>query len=543
MRRSLLAPVLAALVAVLPSASVAAQLRGTVVVTTGAYPAVPMPAISERTENADLADQLFLRLAQLGPTLRTAGDNALSPVLAQRWRRLDPLTLQFEIDPRAKWQDGAPVTARDVVFTWRLATHPAAGKQAVMFEPIADVTAVGTRSVRVRFKRPFNEQVYLFGYNMQPLPSHLLDGVAPESLATSGFAERPVGNGPYVLVRRQGAESVELRADPTFFLGAPSIARVVFRVAADPAARLNLLLSGESDIQQDLSVTDAMLAADKGLRLVRVAHVKLFYAAFNTRSPVDTTKPHPILADRRVREALRLALDRPTMARSVFGEGTGTPDAAQSQLWSWVTGRMEGTPRDLPRAKALLAAAGWRDTDGDGILDKGGQPLRLEVIYPVQSAPRHPLGLQMQAMWREAGVDLQLSRIDGQLWDQRRNTGRYDIDLVNVDQDPTPSSLTQSWSCASAEKPIVTTLNKVRWCDPVFDRLLRSAETAANPLSAYRDALARMAAEVPLIPLAAPAKVVGVHPRYDGVTIWPSKSWSSLWTWRVRPEAALPRDR
>ncbi|MBK6494032.1 MAG: hypothetical protein IPG05_02845 [Gemmatimonadetes bacterium] len=108
-------------------------------------------------------------------------------------------------------------------------------------------------------------------------------------------------------------------------------------------------------------------------------------------------------------------------------------------------------------------------------------------------------------------------------------------------QDVTPSSLTQRWSCAAASDS--ASLNTLRWCDPTFDRLLASAETAANPVAAYRTALARMAREVPAIVLAAPLNQVAVHRRYANVQIWPAKSWLSLWQWRVRPEAALARDR
>ena len=74
--------------------------------------------------NQDVADQLFLRLADLGPGLMTAGDRGFVPMLARSWTRRDSLTLVFELDPRARWHDGAPVTARDVLFTLRTGARP-----------------------------------------------------------------------------------------------------------------------------------------------------------------------------------------------------------------------------------------------------------------------------------------------------------------------------------------------------------------------------------------------------------------------------------
>ena len=530
------------LLGALGRAPLSSQVPGTVVFAVGEDPTLPLPALTDRTANTDLADQLFLRLAILGPTFRTAGDNAMTPMLARRWQRVDPRTLLFELDPRARWQDGTPVTARDVVFTWQLMMDPAVGKGRIVMEPVASVEAVGTGTVRVRFKRPFAEQLYLFSFNMQPLPAHLLAGIAPTAIARSDFAAGPIGNGPYRYLRRVPGQFVELRANPTFFLGTPTMARVVLRVTADATARTNLLLAGETDVMGDVQAPDApKIRALPSLALVNISHNLLFWVGVNQRA-FGGGPAHPVLGDRRVREALRAALDRRTMAEAVFGPGTGTPDAAQSQLWAWVTGgAMQGSPRDLSKARALLAEAGWRDANGDGILDRSGTPLRLAMIYPNTSGARHSLALQSQAMWREAGIDVQLERLEREVFSERLSAGRFDLVVDGGNQDVTPSSLTQRWSCAAASDS--ASLNTLRWCDPTFDRLLASAETAANPVAAYRTALARMAREVPAIVLAAPLNQVAVHRRYANVQIWPAKSWLSLWQWRVRPEAALARDR
>lgn len=540
-RRPLLA--LVTVLLALGNAPLGAQVPGTVVFAIGEDPTLPLPAITDRTANTDLADQLFLRLGLLGATLRTVGDNAVTPLLAQRWQRLDPRTLLFDLDPRARWQDGVPVTARDVVFTWRLMMDPVVGTGRILFEAVETVEAVGERRVRVRFKRAFSEQLYLFAFNMQPLPAHLLEGTPPAAIARSDFATGPVGNGPYRYLRRVPGQFVELRADPAFFLGAPTIARLVLRIAPDATARTNLLLAGETDVMGDLTPPDAAKVRERPqLALLNVAHNLLMYAVLNQRSPADSAQPHPALSDRRVREALRLALDRQTMARGVFGPATGVSDAAQSQLWSWITGgALQGVTRNLPRARVLLAEAGWRDANGDGIVERNGAPLRLQMIYPSTSGARHNFALQAQAMWREAGVEVQLERLDPATFTERRNAGRFDLDIFAVNQDVSPASLTQSWSCAAAAN--AKSSNRGRWCDPTFDRLLQTAESAADPVTAYRAVLARMAEEVPAIFLAAPLNQVAVHKRYSGVQIWPAKSWLSLWRWRVNPDAALLRDR
>src|SRR5688572_13889913 len=94
-----------------------------IVIVTGLQATTPVPTLLEGAQNSsanqDLADQLFLRLAGLGPGLVTAGDRGFVPLLAKSWTRRDSLTLAFELDPRARWHDCAPVTSRDRRFTMR----------------------------------------------------------------------------------------------------------------------------------------------------------------------------------------------------------------------------------------------------------------------------------------------------------------------------------------------------------------------------------------------------------------------------------------
>ncbi|HEX5576134.1 MAG TPA: ABC transporter substrate-binding protein, partial [Gemmatimonadales bacterium] len=226
--------------------------RNSIVIVTGQQATVPIPTLMEGAAasvgNLELADQLFLRLAGLGPTMLTAGDRGFVPLLARSWTRRDPVTLVFELDPRARWQDGVPVTARDVVFTFRRAQNPSvAPRLATLLQHITSVTADGDRRVVFRFSHPYSEQFYDATFHVAPLPAHLLDSMPPEEVARSSFVTQPVGSGPYRLVRNVPGQFVELKGNESFFLGRPKIDRVIIRVAPDPDARLNLLLSGQGD--------------------------------------------------------------------------------------------------------------------------------------------------------------------------------------------------------------------------------------------------------------------------------------------------------
>jgi peptide/nickel transport system substrate-binding protein len=424
-----------------------------------------------------------------------------------------------------------------------LRTNPALNPAYATLEPIDSVTARDSLTIRVHYRRAFGEQVYLFTNDFQPLPAHLLASLPADSIATSPFARHPIGNGPFRWERREPGQFIELRADSTFFLGRPGVSRIVIRVAADPAARLNLLLSGETDAMDNVPAAQlAQVQADTAVRVLHVPNNLLLYALFNFRSATAPGRPHPILGDLRVREALTLALDRTAIARNIFGDAVRVPNAAQSQLWSWITGGTISTAApDTARARALLADAGWQDSNGDGVLDRHGVPLALDLIYPGTSAPRDAFAVQAEARWKALGVAVRLERLEGPVWGQRHSTGKFDIDIVAVQQDPSPSSLAQSWSCAAANQ--AGSSNVAHWCDPVFDSLRSVAETAPDGIAAWRAVLDRMASQYPAIFIAAPANVVAVHRRFDRAEVMPVKQWIALWQWRVRPGADLPRDR
>lgn len=514
--------------------------HGTIVVITGQYPGLPIPTLIQGSSNQDVADLLFLRLARVGPSLTTVGDRDFVPQLAERWTRPDSLTIVFQLDPRARWQDGVAVTAEDVVFSFGRARDAAVNPVlATLLRHITSVTALDDRRVAVRFDHWYPSQFYDATYQVQILPAHLLRGLAPGAVAASDFARHPVGSGPYTWVRGVPGQFVELRATKGFFLGEPRLDRVIFRVAADADARMNLLLSGEGDALENILplANQARVRADTSLRLVAVPSTLIGYLLYNERDPADSARPNRVLSDVTVRRALTLALDRREIARSVFGPEAQVP-VGPGSLALWARIPEPAAPRDIPRAQALLTTAGWRDTDGDGILDKGGHPLALDLIYPNVSAARRQVALQAQADWKSVGVQVNLEPLDFATYIDRRKRGRFDLDVNAVYQDPDPSGLAQSWSCAG-----IGGANIGHFCDPRVDSLLAAATRSTDGLPIWRQALRTIDDDAAAAFLFAPPVMIAVHRRYANVVFHPESLWSGLGDWSVTPGRQLPRDR
>ncbi len=531
---------LLALLALRPTGPLAAQGRGSIVIVSGQFPSQPIPTLTRGVADNDIADLLFLRLARLGPTLMTAGDRGFVPQLAKSWTRRDSLTLVFELDPRAKWHDGAPVTAKDVEWSFARARDAAiAPAHATALRWLSSVTAEGERRVVVRFSKVYPTQFFDATWQLPVLPSHLLDTIPPAQLSTSAFARSPVGNGPYRFVRSVPGQLVELAAFPDHFLGAAKIDRVVYRASADGDTRINLLLSGEGDGLEQLAlrVQQERFAGNPDFRLVQVPSFQFGYALFNQRAPTDKNAPHPILADSVVRQALVLALDRATIATALYGDAAQVPvGPASMSLWARNT-PSTAAKGDATHAAALLDGAGWRDSDGDGVRDRNGVPLKLSLIFPGTSPARRLTAQLLQEQWRKSGIQIELEPLEFPAYIERRNARNFDIDLSGTVQDPNPAGLLQSWSCAGGN-------NIASYCDPAVDSLLNRAEGARDGgRELWQAALRRIDSDAPAAFLYAQANVVAVHTRFTGVVLRAEGLWSGLAAWSVTPGRELPRDR
>ncbi|HEV8598570.1 MAG TPA: peptide ABC transporter substrate-binding protein [Gemmatimonadales bacterium] len=545
-RRRLTAPrLLAAILFVLPSA-LAAQQRasdhGAIVIILGQEASTPVPTLLGTKANIDVSDLLFLRLARPGRGLVTTDEKSFEPQLAQRWSRRDSLTIVFELDPRAKWHDGVPVSARDVVFSFaRMRDSTVDPERALLLRHLATVTAESDRRVVLRFRRAYPDQFYDATWHVQLLPAHLVDTIPPERFAASGFVRAPVGSGPFRWVRRDPGRQLELAANPGFFLGAPKLDRVIFLLVRDPEAALNLLLDGSADAYEAVPPGSGppRLTANPALRVLTAPSFGVVYLLFNQRAHGDRSRPHPILGDAGVRRALSRAIDRTTLLRSAYGAyglGTSAPVAQAHWTHRFVP---KGPSYDPGAARAELRRLGWSDHNGDGVLDKNGVPLALRLNVPTSSAPRMAMATQVQEQLRRIGVRIEQVRLEFPVWFERRKRGEFDVDFAAVTMDPAPSGIVQSWTCAGRAGS-----NFAQYCDPAVDAFLEKAiNDPKGGEREWRAAYAALQNDAPAAFIASPPTLFALHRRYRNVHLRPESLYSDLWLWSVDPARRIARDR
>src|SRR5262249_11142811 len=245
----------------------------------------------------DIDEQLFLKLADVGMSENTLGDEDFQPLLAQKWEWDGPLTLVFHLDPRARSQDGAPVTPSDAAFTFTPYTD---SRVASPFRPklrrVASVPQRDSLTAVFRFKERYPEMFYDAVYHMRILPAHLLRPVPRDQWRTAPFGRKPIGSGPYRFVAWQPAPSIELAADTTFFLGRPGVRRLIWRFTPNLQVAVQQVIADQADIREQLVTPENVerARASQQLSVYTYRGNVYTYLTFNQRSADDSTKPHPL---------------------------------------------------------------------------------------------------------------------------------------------------------------------------------------------------------------------------------------------------------
>src|SRR5436853_905381 len=489
---------------------------GTLVIATAGEPESLLPPVITAAVDQAVSDQLFLRLADIGRSTNTVGDEDFQPQLAERWEWADSVTLVFHLDPRARWQDGRAVTALDVAFTFDAYTDTLVNSSfRSSLRQIAAVTTRDSLTVVFRFRQRYPEMFYDAVYHMRILPAHLLREVPRDQWRSAAFGRSPVGDGPYRFVAWKAGESIELAADSTFFLGRPHLRRVIWRLTPDLQVAVTQLVADQADAIEVLGPPDNLKRAQDAPQLTLYPYRGATYAylGFNLAANGDSSRPHPLFGDRELRRALVMAVDRQRLLQNVWGDAARVPPGPLPQLW-WIWDPETRTlPSDTAQASRLLTRLGWRASDRDSVRERHGTRLAFRIMVPTTSAVRRQYARLLQEQYRSLGAEVELDEVEPTVFAQRAAAGRFDALLISWNTDPTPtSSIAQTWTREGHGRS-----NYLRYVNPAFDGLVERASAGAGRRAAtqrtWRQAIELRHQDAPAVLLFAPQSVAAVPRR------------------------------
>jgi peptide/nickel transport system substrate-binding protein len=339
------------------------------------------------------------------------------PHLARSWELEDDSVLVVRLRDDVRWHDGVPVTAEDVVFTIRRQRDErTASPRRNDVLPVVTEEAVDSFTLRVGFRDPGPYTINAF-LDVVPVPRHLLEDVAPEEIRFAPFSRNPVGNGYYRFGAWRPGQQVVLEANLDMPEGRPAIDRLVLRFVPDMNAAMTELLGGQGDLLKIPPDQRARVESAANVEIINAPRVRPAWIAWNTARP-------PV-ADIRVRRAVLMGIDRERLAEGLFG-GVGEPAFSPiPPALREYRGVARPIPYDPQGAGRLLDEVGWVARSGEGIRERNGIPLRLEVDYIATDQTRADVLVAVQAMLRRIGVDLVPRAYESTTWVDRLRTGRF----------------------------------------------------------------------------------------------------------------------
>lgn len=341
------------------------------------------PRKARDTSAYRIADLIYDGLISLSSDLKP------QPNLAERWENPDPTTWIFHLSGKATFQDGKPVTADDVVFTYRSILDPAFNAPLrALFTPMKTIEAVDAKTVKITLSAPYS-----------PLLSYLEMGIVPKHAAESGvnLDLNPVGSGPMKLASWTRGARLTLSANDKYWRGTPALKEMKFTVIGDNTARAQAFEAGDLDfVQSPLSPQDIrrLEKSDKFAKAI-TSGVGVTYLNFNTGDP--------LLADPKMRRALAMAVDQATIVDKIY---EGVDKVATSVLlpssWSY-SASVKQPGFDLAAAKAAFAELGWKDSGG--ALMKDGKKLVVTIATHSEDPNRVQTLEYIQGVLATIGVE------------------------------------------------------------------------------------------------------------------------------------------
>ncbi|PYI53136.1 peptide-binding protein [Paenibacillus flagellatus] len=375
----------------------------------------------------------------------------------------DKLTMTIKLRNDVKFSDGKPVTADDVVFTYSIPINPDyTGPRKGAFEKMQKIEKVDDTTVKITFKEPHAGYIDMMIYNI--LPQHLLKDVPVKEMDKSPFFKQPVGSGPYKLTEWKQGQYLSFVRNENYYNGKPAIEKVTAKIIPDANAMMAQLQTGEINVigvpADNLAAIEQYTKTNDKIKLQKgIAGSQYLFVAWNLNNP--------LFQDKKVRQALTMAIDRKGIVDSVV-EGQGKVVNSQTPPTYWTyTDNVPKFEFNADKAKQLLAEAGWKDTNGDGTLDKDGKNFEFEMQVNQGNKVREKGVTVIQQQLKKIGINVTPRVVESSAFTKNFQGKNFEAIYYAwaISGDPNPKGIWHSSEIAKG-------LNTVSYSNPEVDKLI-----------------------------------------------------------------------
>ena len=479
-------------VAASPSPS-AASGQGTLRVGWTAGPDNINPFIGVETADTEILDLAYDRLFGMGTDGRPITDLAAElPTKENGGISADGLTWTVKIRPGVKWQDGQPLTAGDVAFSYNVIIKNGLTSYAQAVQDIKNVVALDDTTVRFTMSAPKADMLYVYVYI---IPEHIWGRVKPSALERSYVNKTPiVGSGPYRVTEFNQSQFTKLEKNPDYWgntvpgWGRPKVDEIIFQDYTNADTMTQDLKSGTIDAAQGIPPAQfPALKSDPDLKAIAYNLINWDYIDYNSyESP--NSKGNPVLRDTAFRVALDYAIDRGKIAAIVYS-GRATPGYTMITANTWRDPDFHWEPPagvkrtfDIAKANALLTAAGYQLKNGVR-LNKQGKPIVLRLWALSESTSTQAEGGLITGWFRQLGLKIVYQVVDNGVasdamyaYNGNVPAPNYDMILWFWDGYWDPGS---TLDCFTTDQ--IGSWNEVYWSNPEFDKLCAEQDRELDP--------------------------------------------------------------
>lgn len=378
----------------------------------------------------------------------------LEPSMAEKYEISEEgKKVVFTLKDGLKFHDGKPVTSKDVKFTLSALASPdyegdlqSYVQSIVGFKEIQmgtenslkGVVCPNDKTIEINFETPYSPVLINIG-TLGILPSHIWENIEIKKWSEGNdFITKPIGSGPYKLEEFKIGEFAKLVANEDYFNGAPKLKTFTFKVIKEETVSAELL-NGSIDLV-DLSSVKAdeeKTLKDGGVEVKKYPNSKMQYMGFNLRDER--------LKDVNLRTAFAYGIDRESIVKGLLeGNGVVINTPMVPTLWSYPKTDLIEYKFDEAKAKEYLKKAGYEDTNGNGVVDKGGKDLELTLTVPTGDTVREKTATVIQENLSKIGVKINLEMLEFKAT-MGKVVGNHEFELylmgntLDADPDPTPN--------------------------------------------------------------------------------------------------------
>jgi len=484
-----------------------ASAGGEIVAAIEAWPTNLDPRMATDAYSERVGELIFSKLVREGPDLEPVGD------LATSWEQPSPTVYRFHLRPDARFHDGTPVTAADVVYTFKWILDPAHGSpHRAAYEPIRDIVAEDDHTVRFELSAPH-----------APFLVNMVRGIVPAHLGDDpGYAQKPVGSGPYRLADVRPGEALVLAAFADYPGGPPPTGRIVFKVLPEDTVRMLALKKGDVQFVMNGLPPDALeaLKDEPDLVIERGPGTTYSYLGFNLRDP--------ILQKHAVREAIARAIDRDAIIAGVY-RGQARPATGLLPPGHWAyNGDVPKYAYDPEAAKRLLDGAGYPDPEGPAP--------RFSLTYKTsQNQLTRRIGEVLQEQLAQVGIEVAVRSFEWGTFYADIKAGNFQLYTLSWVGVTDPDIYHYVFHSESIPPDGA---NRGRYANPDLDVLLERGRAEGDRearKAIYGEVQRIVARDLPYVSLWHPESVLVRDRRLTGFVLSPTGDYATLAHARLEP--------